>query len=342
MPLDEQFMHEAVVLARRGLGHTHPNPAVGCVIVKNGEIIGRGWHRKAGFPHAEVEALRAINLPKKASGATAYITMEPCSTHGRTPPCTDALVRAGIKRVVIGEIDPNPRHRGRALKKLCRLGIKTKSGILREECQSLNPEFHHFMSTGLPWVIAKCGMSLDGRLTRPPGESRWITSAVARTDAMRLRAQVDAVLVGARTVRADNPSLTVRGIHGAKQPWRIVWAPRGKSSLYEAKIFNDAWKDRTLVLEDKTLRSALRKLARRGISKILVEGGGHTLGCLFDEMLANEAAFYIAPIIAGGEATSIGGKGISHADLATSLLSPTWQRLGECLVVRGKVSTSKA
>jgi diaminohydroxyphosphoribosylaminopyrimidine deaminase/5-amino-6-(5-phosphoribosylamino)uracil reductase len=342
MPTDDKFMYEAVVLARRGLGHTHPNPAVGCVIVNNGEIIGRGWHRKAGLPHAEVEALRAIKQPKKAIGATAYITMEPCSTHGRTPPCTDALARAGIKRVVIGVIDPNPRHRGRALKKLGRLGIKTKSGVLQDECQSLNPEFDHFMSTGFPWVIVKCGMSLDGRLTRPPGESRWITSTAARADAMKLRAQVDAVLVGAGTVRADNPSLTVRGIRGAKQPWRIVWAPRGMSSLSEAQIFHDTWKEHTVVLEDKTLRSALRKLAQRGISKILVEGGGHTLGCLFDERLVNEAVFYIAPVISGGKTPSIGGKGISHADLAASLVNPAWRRLGECLVVRGKVTGSNA
>jgi diaminohydroxyphosphoribosylaminopyrimidine deaminase/5-amino-6-(5-phosphoribosylamino)uracil reductase len=342
MRLDEHFMHEAIVLARRGLGRTHPNPAVGCVIVKKGQIIGRGWHRQAGLPHAEVEALRAINLPNKASGATAYITLEPCSTHGRTPPCTSALVRAGIKRVVVGMIDPHPRHRGRGLIKLRRLGIETKSGVLQEECQSLNPEFHHFMSKGMPWVIAKYGMSLDGRLTRPPGESRWITSASARADAMQLRAQVDAVLVGAGTVRADNPSLTVRGIRGAEQPLRIVWAPCGMSSLRAAKIFNDAWRDRTVVFEDKTLRSVLRKLARRGISKVLVEGGGHTLGCLFDERLANEAAFYIAPLISGGTAPSIGGKGISHSEYAASLVNPSWQRLDECLAVKGKIIWSKA
>ena len=158
MTTDEKFMRAALKLARRGLGRTRPNPAVGCVLVKNGRIIARGYHRGAGRPHAEIEALRTLKNAARARGATAYITLEPCSTHGRTPPCTEALISAGIARVVSGAIDPNPKHRGRGLRHLAQAGVKTTSGVLAYQCAALNPEFHHFMSTGLPWVVAKCGM----------------------------------------------------------------------------------------------------------------------------------------------------------------------------------------
>ena len=169
MTRDEKFMREAIKLARRGLGHTRPNPAVGCVLVKKGRIIARGWHRRAGQPHAEIEALRALKKISDARGATAYVTLEPCSTQGRTPPCTRALIEAGLQRVVLGATDPNPKHRGRGFALLRRAGIEVVTGVLADECTALNPAFHHAMSTGLPWVIAKCGLSLDGRLTRPPG-----------------------------------------------------------------------------------------------------------------------------------------------------------------------------
>lgn len=304
MAADEKFMREAIRLARKGLGKTRPNPAVGCVIVKSGRIIGRGWHRKAGLPHAEVEALRSLKNPAAARGATAYITLEPCCTHGRTPPCTEAIIAAGVARVVVGAIDPNPRHRGRGLQLLTKAGIKAQHGVLATECAALNPEFHHVMRTGLPWVIAKCGMSLDGRLTRPPGEGQWITSPAARRDAMRLRARVDAILVGAGTVKADNPALTLRGIKG-RQPWRVIWAPRGAPPT-KAHVFQDALRDRTIVLREKTLRAALRDLARRGIQSVLVEGGGYTLGKLFERQLASECVFYVAPVLTGGETGAAG------------------------------------
>jgi len=301
---DEKFMRQAIVLARRGAGRTQPNPAVGCVIVKNGRVIGRGWHRRAGAPHAEVEALRSLKNPSSARGATAYVTLEPCCTQGRTPPCTRALLDAGITRAVVGAIDPNPRHRGRGIKILREAGVETESGILADECTALNPEFNHVMRTGLPWVIAKCGMSLDGRLTRPRGEGQWITSPTARRDAMRLRARVDAILVGAGTVKADNPALTLRGITG-RQPWRVIWAPRSAPPT-KAHVFHDALRDRTIVLREKTLRAALRSLARRGIQSVLVEGGGYTLGNLFERKLASECVFYVAPVLTGGETVAAG------------------------------------
>lgn len=336
MPSDEHYMREALRLARRGLGHTHPNPAVGCLIVRNGKILGRGWHRKAGSPHAEIEALRSLARPALARGATAYVTLEPCSTHGRTPPCTGALVAAGLSRVVTGAIDPNPEHRGRGLAILRRAGLETASGVLAGECASLNPEFHFAMSTGLPWVIAKCGMSLDGRLTRPPGEPRWITSPAARADAMKLRTRVDAILVGAETVRADNPSLTVRGMPGAAQPWRVVWAPR-RMPPRNSKLFTDRWKSRTLVVRHASLRDALRALAARGITSVMVEGGGHTMGCVMDNHLAQELVFYIAPMLAGGAIPAVGGRGVLLPSRAARLSRTKFETLGDCLRISGKL-----
>ena len=335
MPSDEHYMHEALRLARRGLGHTHPNPAVGCVIVRNGNILGRGWHRRAGAPHAEIEALRSLTRPAFARGATAYVTLEPCSTHGRTPPCTEALAAAGLSRVVIGAVDPNPKHRGRGLTILRRAGLEITSGVLAADCAALNPEFHFAMSTGLPWVIAKCGMSLDGRLTRPPGEPRWITSATARADAMKLRARVDAVLVGAETVRADNPSLTLRGIPGAAQPWRVVWAPR-RMPPPDSKIFTDRWKARTFVVRQASLCDALRTLADRGIFSVLIEGGGHTMGCVMDGRLASEIVFYVAPMLAGGATPAVGGRGVQRVAQATRLSQVKFDTLGNCLRITGK------
>ena len=342
MTSDEKFMREAIKLARHGLGKTRPNPAVGCVIVKNGRVIGRGYHRRAGLPHAEIEALRSLRNPARAKGATAYITLEPCCTHGRTPPCTKALIASGVTRVVIGAIDPNPKHRGGGIKLLQKAGLKTRTNVHATECAALNPEFHHVMRTGLPWVIAKCGLSLDGRLTRPPGEGQWITSPAARTDAMKLRARVDAILVGAGTVRADNPSLTLRGtVKKNPQPWRVVWAP-GRRPPKSAKIFTDRHRARTLVLTQRTIKAALRALARRGVQSVLVEGGGHTLGKLFDASLANEAIFYIAPLLAGGRVPAVAGRGSPIARGNKLLRCPNYTRLGSNLKVSGLIAHTKA
>lgn len=337
MTADEKFMREAIKLARRGAGQTRPNPAVGCVLVKNGRIIARGYHRRAGQPHAEIEALRALKNPDRARGATAYVTLEPCSTHGRTPPCTEALARAGLARVVVGAIDPNPRHRGRGLACLARAGIETVSGLLADQCAALNPEFHHFMLTGMPWVVAKCGMSLDGRLTRPPGEGQWITSAAARADAMKLRARVGAILVGAGTIRADDPALTVRGIKSVEQPRRIVWAPRSQPAA-KAQVFTDHDRQQTIVLRQSSLRAALRALGRQGIQSVLVEGGGHTLGQLFSSHLANEVVFYLGPMIAGGSVPAVAGAKLTPP---ATLICSRVIRLGSCLRLSGLIKTNK-
>ncbi len=204
------------------------------------------------------------------------------------------------------------------------------SGVLATDCTAINPEFHHVMSTGLPWVVAKCGMSLDGRLTRPPGEGQWLTSPAARKDAMKLRAAADAVMVGAGTVRADNPALTVRGIRGATQPLRVIWAPR-RSPPAAARLMHQP--DGAMILRHKTLRSALRALARRGIQRVLLEGGGHTLGCAFDADLVQEVVFYIAPLLAGGRIPAVGGRGTSNGPLP--LATVEYRLVENCIRVAG-------
>jgi diaminohydroxyphosphoribosylaminopyrimidine deaminase/5-amino-6-(5-phosphoribosylamino)uracil reductase len=204
-------MRLALRLARRGYGTTSPNPMVGAVLVKAGKIIGRGWHHRAGLPHAEIEALHdAQKKGHNPKGATIYVTLEPCCTHGRTPPCTDALIAAGIKRVVIGATDPNPDHAGKGFKILNRAGIKVVHGILAEECTALNESFNHWIIHRTPFVTVKAAMTLDGKIATASGESKWITGEKARAYGMHLRQGSDAILVGVNTVLADNPSLTAR------------------------------------------------------------------------------------------------------------------------------------
>ena len=211
---DARFMQLALRLARKGYGATSPNPMVGAVLVKKGRIIGRGWHRRAGLPHAEIEALRdAEKRRKNPKGATLYVTLEPCSTHGRTPPCSDAIITAGIKRVVVGAIDPNPRHAGNGLKILKGAGIDVVRFDPRRvnECTTLNEPFNHWIVHRTPFVTVKAGMTLDGKIATASGESRWITSEQSREFAMsHLRQGTDAILAGVNTILADNPSLTVR------------------------------------------------------------------------------------------------------------------------------------
>ena len=205
----ETFMRLALAEAKKGLGLTSPNPAVGAILVANDKIIARGHHEVAGSDHAEIRCLKQVrgDIPRNA---TLYVTLEPCSTIGRTPPCTNAIIAAKIKKVIVGAVDPNPQHAGRGIEQLRRAGIDVRAGVLANECSRLNEAFNKWIQTRRPFVIAKCGMSLDGRLTRPPNESRWLTSAKARQHAHQLRAQVDAILIGAETLRTDDPRLTVR------------------------------------------------------------------------------------------------------------------------------------
>lgn len=298
-------------------------------------MIGRGWHRAAGLPHAEIEALCSLRRPELAHGATLYVTLEPCSTSGRTPPCTKALIGSGVGRVVYGARDPNPKHAGRADKILRSAGIQVTPGILAPECEAMNEAWNKWIATGLPFVTAKAGMSLDGCIASPPG-TRWITSSESRADAMKLRAACDAVLVGGGTVRADNPRLTVRGIPCTKQPLRAVWTRSGNLPE-KSRLFTDAHAARTRVYQGISLRSCLRKLAREGVQTLLIEGGGHLLGESFDRGLVDRAVFYMAPVLIGGAVPAVGGKGAADPSEAYQLEDPDYRRIGPDLRISGKV-----
>jgi len=329
-------MRLALREARRGLGQTSPNPAVGAVIVRAGKVIARGHHHRAGLPHAEIEALRALKKPEAARGATIYVTLEPCSTHGRTPPCVEAIVRAGLRRVVIGTIDPNPAHAGRGIEILRAAGVSVTTGILEAECKELNAAFNHWIVTKTPLVIAKAGMSLDGRLTRPPEEGQWLTSPTARADAQKLRAQVDAILIGAETLRADNPRLTVRGVPGARQPWRIILTRSGRLPK-DAHVFTDEHRERTLVYHGKSWRHVLQDLGRRQVTSVLIEGGGQVLGEAFDRRLVQRVHVYVAPLLCGGPAVVVGGRGAGSTAESAAIRNPRYTKIGSNLRLTGEV-----
>ena len=232
--VEPRYMRLALQLARRGYGATSPNPMVGAVVVRGDKIIGRGWHHRAGAPHAEIEALRdAQKRGHKVNGATLYVTLEPCCTYGRTPPCTEAIKAAGIKRVVAGAIDPNPQHQGKAFKILRRAGIAVVPGVLAEECERLNEAFNHWIVQRTPDVTVKAGMTLDGKIATALGESRWITGERARAHGMKLRQGADAILVGINTVLADDPSLTVRNPRSELRSSKAGRSPRSEDGSPE-------------------------------------------------------------------------------------------------------------
>jgi diaminohydroxyphosphoribosylaminopyrimidine deaminase/5-amino-6-(5-phosphoribosylamino)uracil reductase len=264
------------------------------------------------------------------------VTLEPCSTHGRTPPCVDAIIRAGLRRVVIGAIDPNPAHAGRGIDLLHAAGIVVTTGVLEAECRELNAAFNHWIVTKMPFVIAKTGMSLDGRLTRPPGEGQWITNPAARADARKLRAEVDAILIGAQTLRTDNPRLTARGIPGARQPWRVI-VGRSGALPKDAHVFTDAHRERTLVFRGKSLRSVLRELGRRQITSVLIEGGMRVLGEAFDRRLVQRVQFYVAPLLCGGPVVAIGGRGAGSTAESVRVRNVRYDRIGDNLRLTGEV-----
>ena len=326
-------MRAALAAARRGIGSASPNPAVGAVLVRGKRVISRGYHRASGLPHAEIECLAAAPTGSLRP-ATLYITLEPCSTIGRTPPCTDAIVRAGVGRVVIGATDPNPLHGGRGIDQLRASGIRVTTAVLVAECSQLNEAFSKWIVTGKPFVIAKCGMSLDGRLTRAPNEERWLTGPVARRHAMRLRAQVDAILIGAETLRRDNPRLTTRGIPGARQPWRVVLSRSGKLPR-DAHLFADRFAARTLVYRNKALRQVLADLGRREITSVLIEGGGNVLGQAFDARLVDKVQFYLAPVFTGGPVPAVAGRGAGSTADGAKLSQTRFERIGPDLIVTG-------
>lgn len=330
---NERFMRRALREAHKGLGRVSPNPAVGAVLVRQGRVIATGYHRGRGLPHAEIECLSAA-CGSSLKSATLFVTLEPCCTTGRTPPCTTAIIRAGISRVVIGTMDPNPLHSGRGIRELKDAKIEVVHGVLHEECSRLNEVFNKWIVTGRPFVIAKCGMSLDGRLTRRPNEKRWLTSKPARLEAMKLRSEVDAILIGAHTLREDNPRLTVRGRGKTKQPWRIVLM--GENNLPRSShIFTDRSAHRTLVYERKTLSEVLGDLGSREITSVLIEGGGDVLGQAFDQRLVDKVHFFLAPILTGGPTPAVGGNGAGSTAESARICDPKLQPIGPDLLVTG-------
>jgi diaminohydroxyphosphoribosylaminopyrimidine deaminase/5-amino-6-(5-phosphoribosylamino)uracil reductase len=334
---DEWFMREALKEAKKAEGQTSPNPAVGAVLVVDNHIVARGHHRGAGRDHAEIECLRDFGASVPAR-AMLYITLEPCSTIGLTAPCTDAILKAGITKVVVGAVDVNPRHHRRGITRLRDAGIKVREGVLAEDCAHLNEAFNKWIVSREPFVIAKCGMSLDGRLTRPHCEPQWITGPSARREAHRLRGRVDAIVIGAETVRADNPRLTVRGVRSARQPWRVVLT-RSANLPRRARLFSDRLAGRTLIYKGKSLASVLRDLGKRSVTSVLIEGGGEVLGQALDARLIDKVEIYLGPILTGGPVVAFPGFGAQSTSNALCLGDVSYRRIGEnvCVTAYPKV-----
>lgn len=336
---DEKWVRIALEEAAKGTGLTSPNPPVGAVIVKGGVELARGWHRKAGTAHAERDALSGLR-GEEARGATAYVTLEPCSTHGRTGACATALVEAGISRVVYGTRDPNPAHAGRADGVLEEAGIEVMSGVCEEECRHLIRGFAMVQTEGRPWVIAKTAMSLDGKITRPPGEGQWLTGPEAREEVQLLRGEVDAIMTSGETLRQDDPALTIRSDRVSaekEQPWRVV-STRRKIDRELYQLFNDKHRDRSLVFENVSQYDILRTLAGDySVNTVLIEAGGDLLGSYLDEGLIDEWVIYLAPMVVGGGVPAVGGRGRAELEERLSLKGVTIQQIGRDLCARGVV-----
>ena len=326
---DAACMARALRLAERGLLTTAPNPRVGCVLVRDGEVVGEGWHERAGEPHAEINALQQAG--PQAAGATAYVTLEPCCHHGRTPPCTDALLAAGVARVVAAMEDPNPRVAGRGLAALRDAGIDTVAGLLADVAERLNAGFVMRMRRGRPWVRCKLAMSLDGRTAMASGESRWITGAAARSDVQQLRARADAIMTGIGTVLADDPSLTVRidGMDdGLQQPLRVILDSRLRTSPdarlldlpgetlivtgavdadSEARLARSGVRVVALPLQDGQLDlpAVLQYLGTLQINEVHLEAGATLCGALLQAGLIDELVIYMAPHLMGDAARGL-------------------------------------
>jgi diaminohydroxyphosphoribosylaminopyrimidine deaminase/5-amino-6-(5-phosphoribosylamino)uracil reductase len=330
----QRYMAYAIQLAHQGIYTTHPNPRVGCVIVKNNTIISKGYHQRTGQSHAEIVALN--NAPVDVKGATAYVTLEPCSHTGRTPPCAKSLITAGISKVVIAMQDPNPLVAGNGIKKLRNAGIEVIVGILEQQAQALNQGFIKRMQQGLPWVRIKMAMSLDGRTAMASGESQWITAPDARQDVQRYRASADAILTGKGTLLADDPSLNVRltadelGIEGeVRQPVRVV-LDEGLHISEQAKLLSlagETWvytrlaaSPKQQALEQKgakviqvaankdnnlQLEAVLKDLAQREINEVHVEAGQILTGALLAQGLVDELVIYMAPVLMGSDAKGL-------------------------------------
>jgi diaminohydroxyphosphoribosylaminopyrimidine deaminase/5-amino-6-(5-phosphoribosylamino)uracil reductase len=361
-------MRLALKEARKGMGRTSPNPCVGAVVVRDQAVIATGYHKKAGTPHAEIHALRQAGA--SACGATLYVTLEPCNHTGRTPPCSRAIVASGINRVVVGMEDPNPLVDGGGNRYLQSQGLEVLSGVLAAECREINRPFIKHITQGLPWVVMKAGMSLDGRISYQPHQSGWITGTASVRKVHRLRDRVDAILVGSTTVMVDDPALTTRLPHGrGRDPIRIIldthlrisesarllhldssaptwifcgtgvsrekmekFSGSGKVSICQVGCGKDGRVD---------LRQMLMLLAREGVTSLLVEGGATIHGAFLREKLVDHVNLFIAPIFAGSQGTPVvEGVNISGSDDALRLQNVRYTRLGQDIMVEGDLFNS--
>ena len=359
--LDEQYMRLALRLALKGAGRTSPNPMVGAVLVQGGKIVATGYHRRAGGDHAEIAALKRAG--KRAQGSTLYLNLEPCVHQGKTPPCTPALIQAGVKVVVVGMVDPNPRVSGRGVRRLRQAGISVRVGVLDRECRRLNEAFSKFITRQVPFVILKLAASLDGKIATSTGDSRWITGEAARAYVHRLRNQVDAVVVGIGTVSADNPRLTCR-VSGGRDPWRVVLDGRLRISL-TANVVRQRKREKTIVVTgprasvkkargiEKTgaqlwrfplrggwipFSSLLKRLGRMGFLSVMIEGGGATAARALAEGVVDKVVFFYAPKIIGGEGTRmIDGLGIKRMSRCKTIREMEVERFGQDIMVTGYI-----
>jgi diaminohydroxyphosphoribosylaminopyrimidine deaminase/5-amino-6-(5-phosphoribosylamino)uracil reductase len=364
-------MRLALRLARRGYGFTSPNPMVGAVLVRAGKIIGQGWHRRAGEPHAEIEAIRdAERRGHKCKDAVLYVTLEPCSTFGRTPPCVPAIIAAGIREVVVGAVDPNPLHRGNGLQLLKKSCLTVIDGILADEAARLNEAFNHWIIHRTPFVTVKAAMTLDGKIAAATGESKWITGAKSRVHGMHLRQGSDAILVGVNTVLADDPELTARDIaKGGKQSRkllrRIVLDCEARTPVSARVVAHDPYGSTTIVVGKGAprkrvdalaklvkimvapqhggridLRWLLKKLGEQEVTSLLVEGGGEANASFLLGRLAHRIAFFYAPKVLGGRNSirAVGGEGINTAKDVIDLRNVAYCWLGADLFMTALIA----
>ncbi len=361
----QKFMKRALELAKMGEGFTSPNPAVGSVIVKNGRIVGEGYHHRAGEPHAEVEAIR--DAGDQAKGATIYVTLEPCNHQGRTPPCTQAIIDAGISKVVYAVGDSNPLVDGSGHRRLLDAGLQVERGPFESEARHLNRFFFHHMATKRPYVIAKFASSLDGKIATYTGQSQWITGGAARKQGHQLRHVVDAILVGAGTAVADNPRLTTRlAQEKVSHPIRIVLDSTGRVPI-NSTLFDPTLPSKTIVattsqmpsthrtaLEEKDvevwelptteqgqvqIESLLDRLGENSIQSLLVEGGSEVLGTFFEEDRVQEVWAFVAPMIIGGQDAPepVGGLGFASLAQASRLQSTSIAPVGDDFLIKGVI-----
>jgi diaminohydroxyphosphoribosylaminopyrimidine deaminase / 5-amino-6-(5-phosphoribosylamino)uracil reductase len=358
---DEYYMGLALKLALKAKGKTSPNPLVGAVVVKKGKIIGRGFHAKAGFAHAEILALDEAG--KKARGGVLYVTLEPCAHTGRTPPCVDRIISSGIKEVVVGMIDPNPLNNGKGVTLLKQSNIKVRVGVLEEQLKAINESFIKYITARIPFVTVKVAESMDGRIATRTGDSKWISSDKSRAFAHRIRNDYDAIMVGVNTVLRDNPKLDPwfsqkkllkiivdsnlstpenANLFASGSPVIIITLPSrpGQETPNREKL---AAKARIIEAKDKdgqiNLRDALKRLAVLQISNIIVEGGGTLIGSLFDEKLVDRILFFISPKIIGGKdaVSSVMGAGVKRVDQSVKLRELKVRRFGEDLLVSARI-----